>query len=201
MKLLNFLCKSVTIFGHLPNENIIIASNHHSYIDPFIYNSLKENVKLLAHEYVMKLPFKKFLKRYGFIKASILNGIDALKDGNSVAICPTGLIEITGEDILPYRRGIIIIARESKIPIVPIYVSYSKYPGKWIKMFSIYFGNIILILTMPFWRSHVTVNIGKPYYIASNCDIQKETIILKEKVLALARSSKDSINSGIIWHA
>ena len=195
MNLLNFLCKSVTIFGHIPDRrNIIIASNHHSYIDPFIYNLLKENIKLLAHEYVVKLPFKKFLKKYGFIKASILNGIDVLKEGYSVAICPSGLIEITGEDVLPYRRGVIIIARETKVPIVPVYVSYSKYPGKWIKMFSIYFGNIILILTMPFWRSNVIVYIGEPYYIASNCDLEKEIIILKEKVMTLARGSKDHID-------
>ena len=194
MNLLNFLCKNVTIFGHLPNRNVIIVSNHHSYIDPFIFNLLKKNIKLLAHEYVIKLPFKKFLKKYGFIKASILNGIDSLKNGASIGICPTGLIEITGEDLLPYRRGVIVIARETKVPIVPVYVSYSKYPGKWIKMFSIYFGNIILILTMPFWRSNVIVNIGEPYYIASNCDIEKETIILKEKVISLAISSKDNVS-------
>jgi len=194
MTLLNFLIKNLIIFGKLPDKKIILASNHHSYIDPFIFNMLRKEIRLFAHQYVMKLPFKKFLTKYNFILATISNGIEELTKGNSLVICPSGLIEITGEDELPYHKGVIVMARATKTPIVPIYVAYSKYPGKWIKKFSIYFGNIILILTMPFWRSNVYVNIGEEYMVSDDCDLIAETTKLKQKILSLAISPENYIS-------
>ena len=194
MNILKLLTKHITVFGHIPEEKIIIASNHHSYIDAFIFGLLKKDIKPLAHQQVMDFPIKSFLNKHNFILATVDNGMEMLKNGYSLAICPSGLIEAAGEDFLPYRKGVIVIARDSETPILPIYISYSKYPGKWIKWLSVYHATLFLVLTVPFWRSHVIIRVGEPYLIPRDCDLENEAFILKEKVMSLARCSEDYIN-------
>ena len=104
--------------------------------------------------------------------------------GEPVAICPTGLVEALGEDLLPYKTGAVRIAAQAGVPLVPMRIRYGNYPGPWVRRFSITTQNILLFLLWPFYRRGATVTFGEPFRVAG-LDAKAETAELRRRMLAL----------------
>ena len=116
--------------------------------------------------------------------AGFFTAVELLKGGQPVAICPTGLVEALGEDLLPYKTGAVRIAAQAGVPLVPMRIHYGNYPGPWVKRFSITTQNILLFLLWPFYRRGATVTFGEPFRVAG-LDAKAETAELRRRMLAL----------------
>lgn len=88
-------------------------------------------------------------------KESLRLAIAALKEGHVVCIFAEGQITRTGQ-LLPFRKGLEIVAREANVPIIPVHLD-----GVWGSIFSFQGGRII-------WKKPrqipypVTVSFGAP---------------------------------------
>jgi len=138
-----------------------------------------------VHPLVFTFPFlKRWAVRWGFVQVDIPIAVELLKRGEPVAICPTGLVEALGEDLLPYKTGAVRIAAQAGVPLVPMRIHYGNYPGPWVKRFSITTQNILLFLLWPFYRRGATVTFGEPFRVAG-LDAKAETAELRRRMLAL----------------
>jgi 1-acyl-sn-glycerol-3-phosphate acyltransferase len=117
------------------------------------------------------------------VQVSIDDAVSLLKQGQTVAICPTGLVEALGDAELPFKTGAVRIAQQAGVPMVPVYFHYGNYPGRWVTPFSITVQNMILFCLWPFYRRGVTIIIGEP--MAPAGEVKVKTQELKSAVLAL----------------
>lgn len=116
----------------------LIVANHISFWDPFIICNAfwYRRVFSLAAEVVMKNKVVAFfLKGLGCIKIdrniydieAIKKAINKVKEGHVLTVFPQGGIQ--GEaDISTIKSGVILIAMQAKVPIIPCYIH--KEPGK-----------------------------------------------------------------------
>jgi len=179
------LIGDVQVFGSVPAGGVLLCSNHPSYRDVFLFAFVHRGARLLVHPLVFTFPFlKRWALRWGFVQVDIPIAVDLLKRGEPVAICPTGLVEALGEDLLPYKTGAVRIAAQAGVPLVPMRIRYGNYPGPWVKRFSITTQNILLFLLWPFYRRGATVTFGEPFRVAG-LDAKAETAELRRRMLAL----------------
>ncbi|GDY17365.1 hypothetical protein LBMAG55_06880 [Verrucomicrobiota bacterium] len=175
----------VKVVGVCPEGGVLLCSNHPSYRDVFLFALVRPGARLLVHPLVFSFPFlKRWATRWGFVQVEIPLAVDLLKRGEPVAICPTGLVEALGEDLLPYKTGAVRIAAQAGAPLVPMRIRYGNYPGPWVKRFAITTQNILLLLIWPFYRRGATVTFGEPFTV-SGVDPKAETAELRRRMLAL----------------
>jgi len=178
------LVGKVKMVGSVLPGPVLLCSNHVSYRDVFLFGLVRSSARLLVHPLVFSFPFlKKFAVRWGFVQVSIDDAVALLKEGESVAICPTGLVEALGEAELPFKTGAVRIAQQAGVPMVPVYFHYGNYPGRWVTPFSITVQNIFLFCLWPFYRRGVTIFVGAPMDSAG--DVKERTKVLKAAVEAL----------------
>ena len=178
------LVGEVKVVGTLPAGPVLLCGNHVSYRDVFLFGMLRSSARLLVHPLVFTFPFlKKHALRWGFVQVSIDEAVALLKKGETVAICPTGLVEALGEAVLPFKTGAVRIAQQAGVPMVPVCFHYGNYPGRWVKPFSITVQNMILFCLWPFYRRGVTIIVGAP--MDASGDIKVMTSELKAAVSAL----------------
>jgi len=147
-------------------DPVIFISNHLSNSDGLILNEvLKEKdiwfvagVKLsknpytnLGLEVVKSIP----INPNSADKTAISNIIKLLKDGHSVCIFPEGTRSRTGA-LIPAKKGILLIARLAKVPIVPIGIQGSE------KLLPINDDDMGM---ERFNHAQVKVTIGEEFYI------------------------------------
>ena len=179
------LIGDVQVVGSVPAGGVLLCSNHPSYRDVFLFAFIHRGARLLVHPLVFTFPFlKRWALRWGFVQVDIPIAVELLKGGEPVAICPTGLVEAMGEDLLPYKTGAVRIAAQAGVPLVPMRIRYGNYPGPWVKRFSITTQNILLFLLWPFYRRGATVTFGEPFRVAG-LDAKAETAELRRRMLAL----------------
>jgi len=172
------------VVGTLPEGPVLLCGNHVSYRDVFLFGKVRASARLLVHPLVFSFPFlKKFALRWGFVQVSIDDAVALLKQGQTVAICPTGLVEALGDAELPFKTGAVRIAQQAGVPMVPVYFHYGRYPGRWVTPFSITVQNILLFCLWPFYRQGVTIFVGVPMDPAG--DVKERTKALKAAVDAL----------------
>ena len=172
------------VVGTLPEGPVLLCGNHVSYRDVFLFGMIRASARLLVHPLVFSFPFlKKFALRWGFVQVSIDDAVALLKQGQTVAICPTGVVEALGEAELPFKTGAVRIAQQAGVPMVPVYFHYGSYPGRWVIPFSITVQNILLVCLWPFYRQGVTIIVGTPMDPAG--DVREKTRELKAAVDAL----------------
>ncbi len=144
MDMARFLCFSMPWFFHIKKiyvndkakEKIkysaIIAANHTSFKDPLLVGSCfwYRRMFFLAAEVVMKNKFiGTLLKGVGCIKIdrnicdidSIRQSVSVLKNGHILSLFPTGGIN-REDDMSAIKSGIILMAMQSKSPIIPLYI-------------------------------------------------------------------------------
>lgn len=182
--LVRMLVGEVKVVGTLPEGSVLLCGNHVSYRDVFLFGVVRASARLLVHPLVFTFPFlKKHALRWGFVQVSIDDAVVMLKRGETVAICPTGLVEALGEAELPFKTGAVRIAQQAGVPMVPVYFHYGSYPGRWITPFSITVQNMLLFCLWPFYRRGVTIVVGAPMDPAG--DVKERTKELKVAVEAL----------------
>jgi len=182
--LVGMLVGGVKVVGSLPEGSVLLCGNHVSYRDVFLFGMVRSSSRLLVHPLVFSFPFlKKYALRWGFVQVSIDDAVALLRQGETVAICPTGLVEALGEAALPFKTGAVRIAQQAGVPMVPVYFHYGSYPGRWVTPFSITVQNMILFCLWPFYRRGVTIHIGAPMDPAG--DVKARTKDLQAAVAAL----------------
>ena len=185
--LVRLLVGKVEVVGVLPDGPVLLCGNHVSYRDVFLFGMVRASARLLVHPLVFTFPFlKKHALRWGFVQVSIEDAVAMLRRGETVAICPTGLVEALGEAELPFKTGAVRIAQQAGVPMVPVYFHYGNYPGRWVTPFAITVQNMILFCLWPFYRRGVTIIIGAPMDPAG--DVKERTSELKRAVVGLRPS-------------
>jgi 1-acyl-sn-glycerol-3-phosphate acyltransferase len=183
--LVRLLVGEVKIVGSLPAGAGLLCSNHPSYRDVFLFGLVCPKARLLVDPQVFTFPFlKRWAIRWGFVQVAIPTAVGLLQAGETVAICPTGLVEALGEDLLPYKTGAVRIAAQAGVPLVPMRIRYGNYPGAWVKRFSITTQNILLFLLWPFYRRGATITLGEPFR-PTGVDVRADTAELRRRMLAL----------------
>ena len=184
VSLVRLLVGEVKIVGALPEGPVLLCGNHVSYRDVFLFGIIRSSARLLVHPLVFSFPFlKKYALRWGFVQVSIDDAVALLKQGETVGICPTGLVEALGEAELPFKTGAVRIAQQAGVPMVPVYFHYGSYPGRWVTPFSITVQNIFLFCLWPFYRHGVTIIIGA--LMNPSGDVKVRTGELKAAVVGL----------------
>ncbi len=182
--MVRMLVGEVKLVGKLPEGPVLLCGNHNSYRDVFLFGMIRSSARLLVHPLVFSFPFlRKYALRLGFVQVSIDDAVALLKQGQTVAICPTGLVEALGDAELPFKTGAVRIAQQAGVPMVPVYFHYGNYPGRCVTPFSITVQNMILFCLWPFYRRGVTIFIGAP--IDPSGEVREKTRELKEAVVGL----------------
>jgi 1-acyl-sn-glycerol-3-phosphate acyltransferase len=183
--LIRWLVGEVKVVGSVPPGPVLLCSNHPSYRDVFLFGVVCPRARLLVDPQVFTFPgLKRWAIRWGFVQVAIPTAVGLLQAGEPVAICPTGLVEALGEDLLPYKTGAVRIAAQAGVPLVPMRIRYGNYPGPWVNRFSITTQNMLLFLLWPFYRRGATITIGAPYR-PSGVDVKADTAELRRRMLAL----------------
>ena len=111
----------------------IYASNHASQLDiPIICTRINRPMFFIGKIELKKVPvLGQYMKIVGMIfvdrknreraMASMRTAIQDIQGGKSIAAFPEGTRTKTGE-LLPFKKGVFTIAKEGRIPIVPIAV-------------------------------------------------------------------------------
>jgi 1-acyl-sn-glycerol-3-phosphate acyltransferase len=184
--LVRWLVGKVEVRGPLPVGPVLLCSNHASYRDVFLFGLVRPGARLLVTPDVFAFPFlARWANRWGFVPVAIASAVALLRGDETVAICPTGLVEACGEDRLPYKTGAVRIAAEAGVPLVPMRIQYGNYPGPWVRRFSITSQNILLVLLWPCYRRGVTVTFGEPFRVLGK-DIHADTAELRRRMLAMS---------------
>ena len=152
----------------------ILAGNHTNNLDCLLLGySTKRSIRFVAKNELLKGIKKVFFKSVGIIpvnrkikdKSVIPSCLKVLKKEFLLGIFPEGTINKTNNPIMPFKKGAIIMAKESGKPIIPFAIN----------------GN--------YKRGQIKIIFDKPYYIKG--EIEKETIILERKVIELIKDLGD----------
>jgi 1-acyl-sn-glycerol-3-phosphate acyltransferase len=115
------------------DEPAIYAANHASQLDiPIICTRVNRPMFFIGKIELKKIPIlSQYMKIVGMIfvdrknreraMASMRTAIQDIQGGKSIAAFPEGTRTKTGE-LLPFKKGVFTIAKEGRIPIVPIAV-------------------------------------------------------------------------------
>ena len=115
------------------DEPAIYAANHASQLDiPIICTRVNRPMFFIGKVELKKIPIlSQYMKIVGMIfvdrknreraMASMRTAIQDIQGGKSIAAFPEGTRTKTGE-LLPFKKGVFTIAKEGRIPIVPIAV-------------------------------------------------------------------------------
>lgn len=111
-------------------EGLIIASNHQSYIDPFLISiPIKRPLRYLAWNVAMGWPVVGRAMRVlgawplqleGSDPAAIRRSLQWLRAGGAVMIFPEGGRGRPDGSMIRFKAGAVRIALEAKVPILPI---------------------------------------------------------------------------------
>ncbi len=112
-----------------PGQTCVFMSNHVGMVEPTALVVSLPRVAALAKQEVMKLPILgRALRLTGFIPVvrgsqqapeAVNEAITTLRGGRSLLVFPEGTRSRTG-DLLPFRRGVFLMAIRAGVSIVPI---------------------------------------------------------------------------------
>lgn len=120
---------------------VILAANHQSYLDPALLGvHLRRPIGFLANAYLFRVmvfgPAIRNLHAFPVERgkgnrAAIDTAITMLKRGYALNVFPEGTRTPNGE-IQPLERGVLLLARKSGAPVVPIAIdgAYDAWPRK-----------------------------------------------------------------------
>lgn len=116
--------------SNIPKEPVLFVANHRSLYDiPVFYAKVPREVGFVAKSEMKKIPFMRlwmanigclFLDRDN-IRAglkTILKGIDYIKNGGSLIICPEGT-RSHSDELGEFKEGSFKLAEKSGCPIIP----------------------------------------------------------------------------------
>jgi long-chain acyl-CoA synthetase len=120
---------------NIPNQPVIFAPNHQSYLDGFLIvaslpNHILKKTYFLAEETYFNTSFRRWIaKNFNIItvnvnkdlKGSLIKSAYALKNGKNVIIFPEGA-RTRDSKLLPFKKGFAILSKELNIPVVPVVI-------------------------------------------------------------------------------
>ncbi len=127
--------------GDIPENGVLVASNHRSYLDiVVILAHLK--AAFLAKKELASWPLFGLAAKRGntvFVDRSSAQSRTAarqalgekLSQGISVVVFPEGTTS-AGPGILPFKKGIFHLAATQEIPVVPVAICYENPKAAWI---------------------------------------------------------------------
>ena len=159
---------------NLPDKPYILAGNHKNMLDVvLLITNIPDEIHFMAKKELFDLIILKdiFSKMGAFpvdrdkadIKA-IKQSLRILKNNEVLGIFPEGTRNKTEEELLKFKHGAVVIAKNTNTPIVPFYIN-----GKY-KVF----------------RKGLELHFGNPIDV-SNMTIEEANNYLREEVLKLSR--------------
>ncbi len=130
----------LTVLGeeNIPSgEAVLYVPNHQSYFDIILtyarcpdltgYVSKQSMIRIPILSQWMKRLYCLFLNRDDIRKglATILVGIDQIKNGVSMCIFPEGTRNLHPQEMMPFKEGSLKLAEKSGCPIIPVAISNS----------------------------------------------------------------------------
>ena len=159
---------------NIPKEGaVVFAGNHRHAFDPVVVMThTRRFVHYMAKETIFKGLHGLILKEMGLIKVyrtrnnpkAIEDAENVLIEGGTIGIFPEGTRNKTEEELLRFKHGAVVIAKNTNTPIVPFYIN-----GRY-KVF----------------RKGLELHFGKPIDV-SNMTIEEANNYLREEVLKLSR--------------
>jgi len=155
--------------AQLKAKPFIIASNHVSFLDPFLVSHIFpfstrffpfRYPAFPAHYYTWKRPFMWMLGSYPIFKGDALEevldkSLAILKHGDNILIFPESKIKRKGRTRSP-RRGVAYLAAKAHLPILPCFIS-----GFYPERHAIGFTWKDLFLR----KYHIKVTLGEPFFV------------------------------------
>jgi 1-acyl-sn-glycerol-3-phosphate acyltransferase len=175
--LLGALIGKISIKGrhHIPKSGpFIVASNHFSYIDPFlVVFAIRRAINFIAaSDQEVKWHFMWALHLYGFIPvnrqnvapSTIKDAKKVLNQGKILGLFPEG--HITNTELNPAKNGVVYLSTVEKAPILPMVIWGAE--NAWENLFK---GV----------RPQIEIRIGRPFgpYILPKEKAQKKQAIQK----------------------
>ena len=142
-----------------PSATSIYISNHQSFLDiPATFGAIPVNLHFVAKQEIRKMPFigwymmatgMIFIDRSNREKSmqSLKKAGELIRKGKNVIMFPEGTRSRTGE-IRRFKKGGFLLARESGVALVPVYVKNT--------------GNVWPANKFLFIPGKIEVRIGKP---------------------------------------
>jgi len=164
---------------HIPDSNAIIVCNHQSVLDiVMMMIATPKRITFFAKKELSKIPFVNGdIKNMGHVfvdrenarrSAKQLDLMQAQLDaGRTIILFPEGTRSTT-QELLPFKRGVFVLAARSKKPLLPVYIDGA---NKLINKKS--------FLCRP---GTVTVRFGKPTTEFESLDEKELSKQLKEKL-------------------
>lgn len=131
---------------NLPSGPVLIASQHQSFFDGFVWMGLVSTPTYIIKTELTKIPIVgPMLRLSGMIAVNRNDGAKALRGmmqsardanaaGRQVIIFPEGTRTLPGERC-PIQPGIVALARQSNVPIIPVATDSGLFwdRGGWLK--------------------------------------------------------------------
>jgi 1-acyl-sn-glycerol-3-phosphate acyltransferase len=116
---------------NIPNEGgLLIASNHQSYLDPFLISvPINRPLRFLAWNEALEWPVAgRMMKLMGAWPleiqrsdpAAIRRSIQWLRDGGALVIFPEGGRGLPNGSMVRFKGGAVRLALEAEVPILPV---------------------------------------------------------------------------------
>lgn len=176
---------------NIPQDTgVLFVSNHRSYFDILAgFSSIKKPFGFVAKYEMIKLPLLKqwmdlvnclFLNRDDIRQGlkTILHGVDNVKAGTSVWICPEGgrhrRDDVT--DVREFKEGSLKIAEKGKVPVIPVAL-YGTYEI-WEKQYP------------RIKKSKVIIEYGSPIIISELTNDEKKKLgaYTREKIVDMLKN-------------
>ena len=186
----------ITVKGleNIPDDTAVLyVSNHRSFFDIIIgYTLVKPLCGFVSKIEIKKVPIlSSWMKRMhclfldrSDIKAGmkmVLDGVDNLKNGISVFICPEGTRGKTDDSLKEFKEGSLKMAEKAKVPVIPVAFNNTS------ALFEDHF---------PFIKkARVVVEFGKPIYPDKLDKEQKKHLgaIAHDEIKAMLENNKKFI--------
>ncbi len=195
----HFKVKGKENLKELGNRGAILAANHGSFIDPpAIGAALGPFSPFLPLRFLAKESFFKFpnfffsgilfyvlgafpVKRgLGDLRLTLKKGIEILKKGGTIVIFPEGKMTRIGDlktgfgQLQKGRRGVVFLAQETGVPIVPIGLK----------------GNFKALKLDIFFlrRRYLEVVFGKPIFISKKLTLEQGADLIMFEIQKLLKS-------------
>ena len=117
----------------IPREGgLLVISNHSSYLDPLIIGAaVNRRMTFLAKKELFTIPlvgkfvssFSLPVSREGSSHKMIKETVQRLRSGEAIAMFPSGERDKGGDGAAAgFKRGLELLARLSKVPVLPVYI-------------------------------------------------------------------------------
>jgi 1-acylglycerol-3-phosphate O-acyltransferases len=176
--------------NNIPKDTgVLFVSNHRSYFDILAgFSSIKKPFGFVAKYEMMRVPLLKqwmdlvnclFLNRDDIKQGlkTILHGVDNVKSGTSVWICPEGGRHRRDDasDVREFKEGSLKIAEKGKVPIIPVAI-YGTYEV-WEKQYP------------RIKKSRVIIEYGTPIIISELTNDEKKRLgaYTREKIVDMLK--------------